>query len=112
MAGSGMSDILKQARKMQEKLRQVQEELAAKRVEGTSGGGMVTAVVSGAHELLEIHVDKQAVDPDDLEMLEDLIVAAVNQAMTKSHELANQEMGRIAGGMMPNLPGGLKLPGF
>jgi hypothetical protein len=112
MAVTGMSDILKQAKKMQEKLRQVQEELAAKRVEGSSGGGMVTAMVSGAHELIEIRIDKQAVDPDDLEMLEDLIVVAVNQAMTKSHELANQEMGRIAGGLMPNLPGGFKIPGF
>lgn len=112
MAGPGMSDLLKQAKKMQEKLQQVQDELAAKRVEGTAGGGMVTAVVSGKHELLQIRIDKQAVDPEDIEMLEDLIVAAVNQAMAKSHELANAEMGKIAGGFIPNLPGGLKIPGF
>jgi len=112
MAGPGMSDILKQAKKMQEKLQQVQEELATKRVEAAAGGGMVTAVVNGKHELLEIHIDKQVIDPADLEMLEDLIVAAVNQALAKSHELANAEMGKIAGGLMPHLPGGFKIPGL
>lgn len=112
MARPGMGDFLKQAQKVQEKLQQVQEELATKRVEGTAGGGMVTAVANGKHELLEIHIDKQVVDPEDLEMLEDLIVAAVNQALAKSHELANAEMGKVAGGFLPNLPGGFKIPGF
>jgi len=112
MAGPGMGELLKQAKKMQEKLQQVQEELAAKRVEASAGGGMVTAVVNGKHELLEIHIDKQAIDPEDIEMLEDLVVAAVNQAMIKSHELASAEMGKIAGGFLPNLPGGLKIPGL
>jgi hypothetical protein len=107
-----MGELLKQAKKMQEKLQQVQDELAEKRVEGTAGGGMVTAVVNGKHELLQVRIDKQAVDPEDIEMLEDLIVAAVNQAMAKSHELASNEMGKIAGGLLPNLPGGLKIPGF
>jgi hypothetical protein len=112
MAGPKMAEILKQAKMMQEKLQQMQEHLATQRVEGTAGGGMVTAVVNGKHELLEIHLDDQVVDPTDVEMLEDLIVAAVNQALTKSHELANAEMGKIAGGFMPNLPVGFKIPGL
>jgi len=112
MARPGMGDFLKQAQKIQEKLQEIQEELASKRVEGTAGGGMVTAVANGKHEVVEIRIDRQVVDPNDLEMLEDLIVAAVNQAIAKSHELANAEMGKVAGGLLPNLPGGLKFPGL
>lgn len=112
MARPGMGDFLKQAKKVQEKLQQVQEELASKRVEGSAGGGMVRAVASGKHEVLEIHIDKQVVDPVDLEMLEDLIVAAVNQALAKSHELANAEMGKVAGGFLPNFMTDLKIPGL
>ncbi|RMF61012.1 MAG: YbaB/EbfC family nucleoid-associated protein [Calditrichaeota bacterium] len=108
----GMGDILKQAQKMQEKMQQVQDELGNLQVEGSAGGGMVTAVANGKQELLEVHIDKQVVDPEDIEMLEDLVVAAVNQALEKAQELANEEMGKVAGGMLGNLPGGLKIPGL
>ncbi|NIR48790.1 YbaB/EbfC family nucleoid-associated protein [candidate division KSB1 bacterium] len=109
MAKPGMGDLLKQAQKMQEKLQKVQDQLADLTVEGSAGGGMVTAVANGKQEIVEIHIDKQVVDPDDVEMLEDLVVAAVNQALEKAQEMASQEMGKAAGGM---LPGGMKIPGL
>jgi hypothetical protein len=112
MAKPGLNELLKQAQKMQEKIQQVQDELSNLKVEGTAGGGMVTAVANGKQELLEIHFDKQVVDPEDTEMLEDLVVAAVNQAMAKAQELANEEMSKAAGGMLGNLPGGFRIPGM
>ncbi len=112
MAKMGMGDIMKQAQKMQEKMQKIQDELADLQVEASSGGGMVTVVANGKQEILEVRIDKQVVDPEDIEMLEDLVVAAVNQAMEKAQELANDEMGKAAGGMLGNLPGGFKMPGF
>ncbi len=106
-----MGDIMKQAQKMQEKMQKIQDELADLQVEASSGGGMVTVVANGKQEILEVRIDKQVVDPEDVEMLEDLVVAAVNQAMEKAQELANDEMGKAAGGMLGNLPGGFKMPG-
>ncbi len=111
MAKMGMGDIMKQAQKMQEKMQKIQDELADLQVEASSGGGMVTVVANGKQEILEVRIDKQVVDPEDVEMLEDLVVAAVNQAMAKAQELANDEMGKAAGGMLGNLPGGFKMPG-
>ncbi len=111
MAKMGMGDIMKQAQKMQEKMQKIQDELADLQVEASSGGGMVTVVANGKQEILEVRIDKQVVDPEDVEMLEDLVVAAVNQAMEKAQELANDEMGKAAGGMLGNLPGGFKMPG-
>ncbi len=112
MAKMGMGDIMKQAQKMQEKMQKIQDELADLQVEASSGGGMVTVVANGKQEILEVRIDKQVVDPEDVEMLEDLVVAAVNQAMEKAQELANDEMGKAAGDMLGNLPGGFKMPGF
>lgn len=112
MAKMGIGDIMKQAKKMQEKMQKIQDELADLQVEASSGGGMVTVVANGKQEILEVRIDKQVVDPEDVEMLEDLVVAAVNQAMEKAQELANDEMGKAAGGMLGNLPGGFKMPGF
>lgn len=112
MAKMGMADILKQAQKMQEKMQEIQDELGSVKVEGSSGGGMVTAVANARQELLEVHIDKQVVDPEDVEMLEDLIVAAVNQAMEKAQETAQEEMNKVAGGMLGNLPPGFKMPGM
>ncbi len=112
MAKMGIGDIMKQAQKMQEKMQKIQDELADLQVEASSGGGMVTVVANGKQEILEVRIDKQVVDPEDVEMLEDLVVAAVNQAMEKAQELANNEMGKAAGGMLGNLPGGFKMPGF
>jgi len=111
MAKSGMTNILRQAQKLQEKILKVQEELENLRVEGSAGGGMVTVVANGRQEILEVKIDPEVVNPDDVEMLEDLILAAVNQALEKAQEQANEEMSRVAGGLMPNLPGGMKLPG-
>ncbi|MFQ5864883.1 MAG: YbaB/EbfC family nucleoid-associated protein [bacterium] len=112
MAKPGMGDILKQAQKIQEKIQKVQDELSDLKVEGSAGGGMVTAVANGKQEILELHIDKQVVDPEDIEMLEDLVVAAVNQALEKAQEMANQEMGKAAGGLLGNLPPGFKIPGL
>ena len=112
MAKMGMGDIMKQAQKMQEKMQKIQDGLADLQVEGSSGGGMITVVANGKQEIMEVRIDKQVVDPEDVEMLEDLVVAAVNQAMEKAQELANDEMGKAAGGMLGNLPGGFKMPGM
>ena len=112
MAKLNMGNILKQAQQMQEKIEQLQNELADRRVEGTAGGGMVTAIANGRNEIVQIKVDPEVVDPEDVEMLEDLIVAAVNQALARSQELASEEMSKIAGGLMPNMPAGLNFPGM
>jgi hypothetical protein len=112
MLKPGMNELLKQAQKIQERMQKVQDELGSLRVEGSAGGGMVTAVANGKQEILEIQIDKQVVDSEDIEMLEDLVVAAVNQALTKAQEMANQELGKATGGLLANLPGDFKLPGL
>jgi nucleoid-associated protein EbfC len=93
--------MMKQAQQMQE---QMQKKLSEMRVVGTSGGGMVTAELSGNRELLSLRIEKEAVDPEDVEMLQDLIVAAVNDAGRKVEEAMQEELGGLAGGM--GLPGG------
>ena len=94
---------MKQAQKLQEKMAKVQEELTAKTVEATSGGGMVTAVVNGKFELMAIRIEKDVVNPDDIDMLQDLIIAAVNEGVRKAQEMASAEMAKVTGGM--KLPG-------
>ena len=81
----------------------VQEELAGKTVEATAGGGMVTAVVNGKHELVTLKIEKEVVDPEDIEMLQDLVVAAVNEGVRRSQEMAAEEMSKITGGI--SIPG-------
>ncbi len=103
MRGMNMGNMMKQAQQMQKKMGQVQEDLAKRVVEGSAGGGMVNVQVSGKQELLNIKIDKEVVDPDDVTMLEDLILAAVNQGMKNASELAEKEMGKVTGGM--NIPG-------
>lgn len=98
-----------QVRDLQAKMVKMQEELAQKTVEATAGGGMVTAVVNGRLELMSVKIDRQVVDPEDVEMLQDLIVAAVNDASRKAQDMAAAEMGKLAGGL--NIPG-LKIPGL
>ncbi|MBI5682587.1 MAG: YbaB/EbfC family nucleoid-associated protein [Deltaproteobacteria bacterium] len=98
-----LGNILKQAQKMQEKMAQVQQELAAKTIESSSGGGMVTAVVNGKQELVSIKIDPSVVNADDVEMLQDLVAAAVNSAIKKSQEMMSEEMGKVTGGL--NIPG-------
>ncbi|MDZ7371571.1 MAG: YbaB/EbfC family nucleoid-associated protein [candidate division KSB1 bacterium] len=107
----GIGGLLKQAQKMQQEIERIQKELADMRIEGTAGGGMVKAVASGAQELLEIKIDPEVVDPNDVEMLEDLVLAAVNQALENAKAKAESEMARATGGLMPNL-GGIKIPGL
>ena len=102
-----MQQIMKQAQKMQQQVAQAQAELAEAELTGTAGGGLVTATVSGAGELKAIKIDPKAVDPDDVETLEDLVVAAVHNAAEAARELTERKMGPVAGGM-----GGLGLPGF
>ena len=106
MARGGMGNIqqlMQQAQRMQQQMAQKQAELAEKTVTAQSGGGMVTATVNGAHELLELSSDPDVIDPEDKEMLEDMVVAAVNQAMQQAEEMAQQELGKLTGAM--NIPG-------
>lgn len=112
MSRAGMGDLLKQMQKLQENLNQAQEALASLRAEGAAAGGMVTAIANGKQEVLQVRIDKTAVDPNDLELLEDLIVVAVNQALANAREMASNQMSKAAGGLLGNLPGGMKIPGF
>lgn len=95
--------IMKQAQKMQEKMLKMQEELATKTVEATSGGGMVTAVVNGRSELVALKIERDVVNPDDIEMLQDLITAAVNEGIRKAQDMIQEEMSKITGGL--SIPG-------
>lgn len=96
-------NIMKQAKKMQEKIASIQAELGSKTVEATAGGGMVTVVVNGKFELLSLKIDKEVVNPEDVDMLQDLIIAAVNEGIRKAQEMATAEMSKITGGF--NIPG-------
>jgi DNA-binding YbaB/EbfC family protein len=96
-------NILKQAQQMQAKLAKAQEELGKATVEASSGGGAVSVVVTGHQQLLSVKIQPDAVDADDIEMLEDLVLAAVNEGMDKARELASQQLGEITGGL--NIPG-------
>ncbi len=98
-----LSDIMKQAQKMQAKMAEIQEELADKVVESTSGGGMVKVLANGRQEILSIQIEPDVVDPEDVEMLQDLVVAAVNDALRKSQEMMAEEMKKLTGGM--SIPG-------
>jgi DNA-binding YbaB/EbfC family protein len=95
----GLGDLMKKAQQMKANLDKVQEELAAKEVEASSGGGMVTARVTGGQEMVGLTIDPSVIDPDDIEMLEDLVRAAVNEALRKSKEMMKEEMGKITGGL-------------
>ena len=98
-----MNNLMKQAQQMQKRMLDIQEELATRTVEATVGGGMVTAVVNGQQELMSLTISPEVVDPDDIEMLEDLIVAAVNEARHQAQEMMTQEMSKLTGGV--KIPG-------
>ena len=98
-----MNNLMKQAQQMQKRMLDIQEGLATRTVEATVGGGMVTAVVNGQQELMSLTISPEVVDPDDIEMLEDLIVAAVNEARHQAQELMTQEMSKLTGGV--KIPG-------
>jgi len=99
----GLGNIMKQAQQMQARIARIQQELETKEVEATAGGGMVTARVNGKQELLSLTIEKAVVDPEDIEMLQDLVLAAVNEAIKQSQEMIKQEMSKVTGGM--NIPG-------
>lgn len=100
--GGNMNQMMKQAQKLQEQMNQMQENLVNMTVEATSGGGMVYVKVNGRQEILELRIKPEAVDPDDVEMLQDMVLAAVNEGLKKAGEMANEAMGKITGGL--NLP--------
>lgn len=101
--GGGIGNIMKQAQQMQAKIARVQQELETREVEATAGGGMVTALVNGKQQVLDLKIEKDVVDPEDVEMLQDLVLAAVNEAIKKSQDMIQQEMSKVTGGM--NIPG-------
>lgn len=106
--GKGMmGDMMKQVQQMQQKMAELQAELEKTTVEGSSGGGMVKVVSNGKHEIVSVTIDPEVVDPDDIEMLQDLVAAAVNQAREKIQELQTEQMSSVTGGL--NIPG-LNLP--
>ena len=100
----GMADLQRMAQQMQQNMARVQAELEATQVDGSAGGGVVSATVTGKGELVSVTIDPSAVDPDDVEMLQDLVVAAVNDALRASRELAEEKMAAVTGG--------LKIPGM
>ena len=98
-----MKFLMKQAQDMQKKMEAIKGELAQKEIKVTSGGGMVELVINGQQEIKEIHIEPDIIDPEDKEMLEDLVLAAVNEGIRQSKEMVNEEMSKLTGGM--NLPG-------
>ena len=100
-----IGDLLQTAQRMQEEIGRIQQELATKTVEGSAGGGMVVATVNGKQQLVAIRFDKEIVDPSDIEMLQDLVVAAVNQGLSKAQDLQQEELSKLTGGLPISLPG-------
>ncbi len=112
MGGGGMGNILKQAQKMQADLMKAQEELVDLEVTASIGGGMVEVRANGKLEVLGIKINPEAVDPDDVEMLEDLVLAAVNEGLRQAQEAASEHMAKVTGPMAGMMPPGMKMPGF
>jgi DNA-binding YbaB/EbfC family protein len=101
--GFNMQGLMKQAQKMQEKIQKAQDELKDKTIESSVGGGIIKVVFNGAQEMVSITINKDAVDPDDVETLQDLVLSAVNAGLAQSKEMVQNEMNQITGGM--NIPG-------
>ena len=101
-----MANLLKQAQQFQTKMAKLQEELGDRTVEASAGGGMVSVVINGRQEIISINIDPEVINPDDREMLQDLILAAVNDGVTKAKDMMNEEMGKLTSGLnLPNIPG-------
>jgi len=101
-----MGKLMKQAQQIQTKMAKLQEDLGDRPVEASSGGGMVIVVANGRQEVLSIKIEREVIDPDDAEMLQDLIMAAVNDALARAKEMVNEEMGKLTKGMnIPGMPG-------
>lgn len=109
--GDNMQGMLKQLQEMQQKIARVQNDLEQKTVTAESGGGMVKVIANGRQKIQQIKIERDAINPEDIDMLEDLIVAAVNKALGEAAALSQAEMAKATGGMLPNIPG-LTLPGF
>jgi len=107
----GLGNLMKQFGKMKKKMEQVQAELAEVTVEGSAGGGMVQVTANGKQEVLSVKIDPEVLS-DDVEMVEDMVVAATNQALKKAQEISQEKMSSVTGGMLPNLPNGIKIPGL
>ncbi len=105
--GGNMGNMMKQAQKMQQQMLQMQQEMEEKEYEATAGGGVVKAVITGKKQLKSVEIDPEAVDPEDVEMLQDLVVAAVNEALRKSEEDMANSMGKLTGGLNLGGLGGL-----
>ena len=101
----GLGGMLKQAQRIQAELAKVQEEMAQKTIEASSGGGMVSVVVNGRQEVISINIEREVVNPEDIDMLQDLVLAAVNEGIRKSQEMVAEEMKRLTGGLsIPGVP--------
>jgi DNA-binding YbaB/EbfC family protein len=101
-----MGNLMKQAQQFQAKMARLQEELGERTVESSAGGGMVSVVANGRQEIVSIKIETEVIDPDDSEMLQDLILAAVNDALSKAKNMVNEEMGKLTQGLnLPNIPG-------
>lgn len=101
-----MGNLMKQAQQFQAKMAKLQEELGEKTVEASAGGGMVSVVVNGRQEIISIKIETEVIDPEDAEMLQDLILAAVNDALSRAKNMMNEEMGKLTQGLnLPNVPG-------
>ncbi|MDA8162686.1 MAG: YbaB/EbfC family nucleoid-associated protein [Desulfobacteraceae bacterium] len=94
-----MKEMMRQAQRLQAKISQLQEELAQRKVEASAGGGMVRAVANGKSEIVSISIEKEVVNPDDVDMLQDLVLAAVNEAIARAKEMTEEEMSKITGGL-------------
>lgn len=106
MSKKMLGDIMRQAQKLQEEMQKMQEDAKKKTVEATAGGGMVTVVANGGGEIISIKIERDVVNPDDVEMLQDLILAAVNEALRRAQEMVNEEMSKLTMGMqIPGLGG-------
>ncbi len=103
MSKKMIGDMMQQAQKMQAEMQRIQEEAKQKTVEASAGGGMVVVVASGAMEIVSIKIEKDVVNPEDIEMLQDLVLAASNEALRRAQQMVNDEMGKLTGGM--NIPG-------
>lgn len=101
-----MGNLLKQAQQFQARMAKLQEELGERTVEASSGGGMVAVVANGKQEIISVTIDPEVIDPEDKDMLQDLIIAAVNDALAKAKQMVQEEMGKLTHGLnLPNLPG-------
>jgi DNA-binding YbaB/EbfC family protein len=98
-----MKNLMKQAQQLQAKMARMQEEMGQKTIEASAGGGMIKVVANGKQEIVSVHIEKEVVDPEDVEMLQDLILAAVNEALVQSQKMVSEEMSKLTGGM--SIPG-------